>query len=342
MIKITDTRYIESDLHTILDTIRTETIALGDMYLKDIVKRGQNFTVTCPYHGDHSEKKPACTVFGETTGTFNKGDFHCLVCGESGNIVKFTSTCLNVSPKHASEWLLEGFRGVFMEHTIDLPSINLNRSVITSNALFLNENILEGLQEYHPYMTQRKLSPEVCKTFKVKYDPKTQSIVFPVYDDVGRLYMLTRRSVVNKSFYIDEGKEKPVYLLHHIREHHIPYAVVCESQINTLTLLSQGVSAIGLFGANFSNNQMELLNKSGIRHYILAFDGDRAGDIATKKFLKHIRKDVFVDILRVPRGKDINDLSPEEIKKLFVDAKLDYDNLRRIYWEKTTQNRNVV
>lgn len=46
------------------------------------------------------------------------------------------------------------------------------------------------------------------------------------------------------------------------------------------------------------------------------FDGDDAGDKGIQKFLKNIRKDVIINIIRLPRGKDVNDLSYEEVEKL--------------------------
>ena len=63
---------------------------------------------------------------------------------------------------------------------------------------------------------------------------------------------------------------------------------------------------------------MSILNKSCIRHYYLAFDGDDAGDHAIARFLKSIRPDVFVDIMIIPRGKDVNDLSEEEFNNLQI------------------------
>ena len=48
--------------------------------------------------------------------------------------------------------------------------------------------------------------------------------------------MLTRRSVIDKTFIIDKDKEKPVYLLNYIKNNNIKEATVVESQINCLTL----------------------------------------------------------------------------------------------------------
>ena len=102
---------------------------------------------------------------------------------------------------------------------------------------------------------------------------------------------------------------------------------MCESQINALTLQSLGISAIATFGCNITSKQFKLLNKSCIRHYILAFDGDEAGNRGVQKFMNNIRSDVFVDVLKLPKGKDINDLTKEEIVKLFEKENLDFNRL---------------
>ena len=62
------------------------------------------------------------------------------------------------------------------------------------------------------------------------------------------------------------------------------------------------------------------LNKSNIRVYNLMFDGDEAGEKGIREFLANIRKDVIVNIIRLPKGKDINDLSYDEVENLINKA----------------------
>lgn len=334
MIKINDTRYIEEPVESILQLIRKETSDRGDMFLKDITKRGENMVVTCPFHGDHNEKKPACTVFTSKHGTFEEGDYHCFVCNAHGPMYKFVAGCFESDESFGKEWLLEKFGNTFVEKELYLPPIDLN-TYAESSSEYMDESILDGFQSYHPYMTKRKLSPEVCERFKIKYDPKTSCIVFPVWDELGRLYMLTRRSVRDKMFIIDAEKEKPVYLMNHIKENDIPYVIVCESQINALTCLSYGLSAVATFGVGITPKQFEILNKSNVRHYILAFDGDEAGDRGVERFLKNIRKDVFVDVLHIPKDKDVNDLDKNAFIEVLRKEGLDYEMLKSLYESKT-------
>ena len=46
------------------------------------------------------------------------------------------------------------------------------------------------------------------------------------------------------------------------------------------------------------------------------FDGDEAGDKGIEKFIKNIRKDVIINIIKLPRGKDVNDLTKDEFNVL--------------------------
>ena len=194
-----------------------------------------------------------------------------------------------------------------------MPEINLEKE----QEIFLEESILDSFRPYHPYMTKRKLSPEVIEKFQIKYDPELQAIVFPVRDVKGRLKFLTKRSINSKMFYIDKSaNKKDIYLLNEIVKNNISEVIVCESQINALTCWSYGYPAIALFGAGTTKEQIDELNKTGIKHYILAYDPDQAGDKGKARFKKYIRKDVFVDSLELPKGKDINDLSKEELDNL--------------------------
>ena len=50
--------------------------------------------------------------------------------------------------------------------------------------------------------------------------------------------------------------------------------------------------------------------------YFADFDGDISGDKGAKRFVENIGPDKFVNIHQLPRGKDVNDLTYEEICNL--------------------------
>ena len=285
---------IEASITSILYKVKSE---LTNGKLKDIQKRGGQVRITCPHHDDGHEGTPSCFVNED-------GIWHCFACHESGKLPKLIGECFDADEEYGRKWLIENYVGDYLvehENTF-LPSDLLDEK----EPQYLDESILDNYEDWHPYLEKRHLSRDICKLFKIKYDKDKQMIVFPVYDEHNKLCMLTRRSVNDKTFLIDKDKEKPVYLLNYIIRKGITEVTVCESQINALTCFTYGYPAVALFGTG-TKYQYKILNKSGIRHYYLAFDGDEAGDNGIRRFLKNAKDDVFIDILKIPRGKDVND-----------------------------------
>ena len=70
-----------------------------------------------------------------------------------------------------------------------------------------------------------------------------------------------------------------------------------------------------MFGCG-CKSQYEILKRSGIREYILCFDGDNAGRNATRNFIRNLRGTVFISYVDMPDGFDINDLTKEQFNKL--------------------------
>lgn len=308
---IINNRVINTPLINILKQVKSE-INTGKL---DVFKeKHDNVIVTCPFHKDGHEKRPSCGIYQGESADIEYGWFKCFTCGETGPLTKFIGECFNSNTEFGKEWLLERFGNTLVEKQLELLPINFN----VNKTQYLDEKILDTFQSYHPYMTQRKLTSDVIEKFKIKYDTDTKSIVFPVWDDKGKLLMLTRRSVVDKTFIIDKDKEKPVYLLNFIKQNNIKSVYVCESQINALTLMSWGYSAVALFGTG-TKLQYEILSKSGIRCYNLCFDGDDAGDRGVYNFMKNLGdKGALINVIQLPRGRDVNDLTKEEFDKLML------------------------
>ena len=308
---IIDNKTISTPIIEILKEIKN---SLTNGKLASLKVKNDNIVVNCPVHKNGLENTPSCNVYiGKDTKDLHTGDFHCFTCGSKGPFYHFVAECFDADDEWAKEWLLENYADGIIEYEMDLPEIDLNP--VNHRNEGISESSINGLQDFHPYMLERKLTKEVCKQFEVKYDPKGKCLVFPVRDETGKLVMLTRRSVENKRFVIDAEKDKPVYLLYYLIKKNIQEAYVFESQINCLTAWTHGFPGIALFGTG-SHHQYDILNKSNIRVYNLVFDGDDAGDKGIQKFLKNIRKDVIVNIVKVPRGKDFNDLTYEEAEKL--------------------------
>ncbi len=303
---------ITTPLLEILKQVKRE---LTNGKLRDIQPKGSEIRVTCPHHGDGKEKNPDCYINED-------GVWHCFACGASGKLPKFIGECFDKDEKFGEDWLLDNCK-TELQYCIgddDLYDFSFEKKETKE---YLDESILNTFQTWHPYLSKRGLKKEVCEKFKLRYDPKSECIVFPVWDETNRLYMLTRRSVNSKKFIIDSDKEKPLYLYNYVKGKNLREVTIVESQFNCLTLWGWGIPSIAMFGTG-TQHQYEILNNSNIIHYFLCFDGDNAGDKGIRNFLKNIRKDVFVDIILMPRGKDVNDLSEQEFDNLTIISSEDW------------------
>lgn len=312
-----DNKVILTPLPRILQTLQSQ---LTNGKLKDIdASNSENIKVTCPNleHKDGRERHPSCNIFNvDDNDKVAKGTVHCFSCGYKANFVKFICDCFeNDDIDFGKEWLIENSDFAFQSEVQYLPEIELDKKIEEKE--YLNESILNNYRQYHPYMWQRKLSKEIVDLFEVGYDSYSKCITFPVRDEYGKLLFITKRSVENKNFFIPKYVQKPIYLLYYVLKNKIDRVVVCESQINALYCWTLGVPAIGLFGTG-DEYQYNILRKSGIRIFDLMFDGDYAGRKGAFRFEQYMKDTCLINKWILPEGKDVNDLSYDELSKLPV------------------------
>ena len=309
---------IDTDMEIILRDIHRLS---NGKYLSKIIKRGNNIAITCPTHKGGQERNPSCYVYNDRySSEVPYGWYRCFTCGDQGPLYKLVSKCLGISEEEAKQWLVDNYSNTFSESLLDLPKIELKKE---KKKNYLDESILQNYAYFHPYMFERGLTEEVILKFKIGYNKEHDSITFPVWDEHNNLVGITERNVKTKYFHIPKDMGKPVYLLNYIIREHKTGVIVCESQLDALKCWTWGLPAIALFGTG-SKKQYEILNNSGIIIYKLAFDGDLAGEHGIKRFIKNIRNDVFVDVLKIPKGKDVNDLSLEEFNTVEEIDRRDY------------------
>ena len=304
-------RVIDTDIDTILDTINKES---KRHLFRDRIQRGDNLNITCPFHKGGEEQHPSCNIYTDKhSKTIPYGFYRCFTCGASGNLWHMVAEIFSADDSFGKQWLVDRFGDYLEDREIEIPDINLE----PTRSQIINDDVITGLEPRHPYMYQRGLTDEVIDRFQIRYDKEDDTIVFPVWDEHGRLVMLSKRSVSGKTFKLEKAVSKPVYLLYDVIANNITKVCICESQIDALKLWGWGYPAVALFGTG-SKQQYDILKKSGIRHYILCFDGDSAGEHGANAFVKNIKSNAFISQVLMPMGKDIGDLTKEEFEGLSV------------------------
>lgn len=306
-------KVIDTPVSTIIDRLRGELAVRHIDKLRDVTPHGNNLVVTCPVHKGGHESTPACNILLVDKGDVNAGTAYCFACGYRAGIVRFIADCLSVSYRDATEWLLG-----FADYTIisdseriipDIEAVD-DKKDNYSDLPIITIDELRSYDYTHEYMYKRKLTDEIIYKFEVGYDPEHKCITFPVYVD-GRCLFVAKRSVYGKHFYMPQIHPKPIYGLDYIDSSPL---IVCESVFNALTCWVYGKQAVALFGTG-SKEQIEMLNRLPNRSIILALDGDEAGRRGVER-LKQGLVNKFVTVLKVPDGKDINDLTKEEFDNL--------------------------
>lgn len=307
-------KIIDSPIMTILSDLRREC---DNRYLSTIAEKGDNVSVTCPYHADGQEKHPSAYVYcSEDDPKIVYGTFKCFACQKAVQLYSLVGFCLGGDDKLGKKWLLDNYCNTIIAKKYNLPLLKIEAKK-EKKKKYLDEKILDDLDFYHPYLEKRKINKSTAKRFRVGFDELQNTITFPVWDEYNRLVMITRRAVNTKRFFIPYGVEKPVYLLNFVNKYKISRVYVCESQINALTLWSWGYPAIALFGTG-SSKQYEILKRSGIKNFVLCFDGDEAGKSGARKFIDNLCNYASISVKAIPQGKDVNDLEKEEFESLSI------------------------
>jgi len=309
MALIVSNRIIETPIKDIIELLRQQLFFNKIHKLDKIEYKQNNIRVTCPIHAGGHERTPSCDILMEDKGDTPAGTVHCFGCGYKAGIVKFIADCLNISYKSATEWLLSVTKYNILSEVRQVDILDFeDKAPIKWPIIPLEE--LKQYEKIHPYMYKRKLTDEIIDKFDIGYDEATNAITFPLYVN-GECVLVAKRKVDYKFFIMPTIDPKPIYGLDYLTDNEV---IVCESIINALTCWVYGKQAIALCGTG-SAWQIEQLNKLPQRKIILALDGDEAGRKGTKRIQKAIN-DKIVTVLKLPDGKDINDLSKEEFDNL--------------------------
>ena len=209
---------------TPLENILTDIKSNCPGYLRDIRVSATNIMCTCPFHGNHSEKHPACSISISEDAKIPYGTFHCFACGESGSFIKFINSCFEArNPDFGKQWLLEHYGKEILEDQYEeLPEINLNA---TTKSIPIPDICLSVFDYNNPraldyLINKRHIIKPVIDYFKIGYNANTDSITFPCWNAQGELMGIFERAIETKRFKIPEIYPKPVYLLNEVIKQH--------------------------------------------------------------------------------------------------------------------------
>ena len=286
---------------------------------------GNNSMICCPFHGE-SNPSLGIKIKGSSRGLFN-----CFSCGEKGNFFHLLAFIDNVSfeeiiRKYKSSDIDVGTIKRLKEYFFSsMTNEDYKRKIKVIDKKFLNK-FKKPYGVYLNYLlNKRKISKKMVKDFNILCCDEGKwkgRIIIPVIDEKERLIGCTARYIykcekyekVRKVKNSDVGKV--LFGSHNIK--HGTNVILVEGEIDMIYLQQYNVPAIQT-GKNPTSYQMAKLIDFTDR-CTLSLDGDVGKDFLRQK-RNELSKYLSTDIIYLPEDKDPNDLSEQEIKKIYKDYK---------------------
>jgi DNA primase len=148
--------------------------------------------------------------------------------------------------------------------------------------------------------------------------------VVPLHDAQGRLVGYAGRSVNNSEpkYLFPSGqkgfrKRHLLFNLHRVLQNNPrnDRIVLVEGFFDCMKVQQAGYPCVALLGSTLSKEQEQLLCQH-FTHVVLLFDGDEAGRKATDDCLSRLERRVFVRAIVLPKGKQPDMLSDDELQVL--------------------------
>lgn len=303
------------DVDAVFDALKAST-----SFFRIVNESGDDLLTQCPFHGFGNEQHPS---FGICHNRANPhyGKYHCFACDARGTIVSLVN---HLSNRDANDrYGIDFIHSVSDVSFIDRAgNVSLSKREPVKPEQVTEVELLSYRSTAVPYLTeQRKIKPIIQRVFDTGYDPVTNAVTFPVKRVDGSVAFVVRRSIDKKWYNYPLGVDKPVYGVYEFQKI-VPRTsmfgkrvVLVESIINALTFWGYGIPAWALLGTG-SQTQIDFLNSTDIREYLLCLDGDKAGQKGTNKLKKELKART-IEIPMLP-SKDVNDLDEYCMRILYT------------------------
>jgi DNA primase len=307
----------------VLASVR-ERAQVTDLFGPDELKKaGRDFVARCPWHDD---RHPSLTV--STT----RNRVHCFVCGKGTDAIGWLQDQQGMSFQEA---VLELARrnGVTVAEGDPEAQARFEQEWRERRGLMAQRT--EQRQQFHQallqqfeqggagadYLQARGITPETARTWQLGF--VGGRLVIPLNDATGQTVGFCGRATGNQepkyrnssgdllfqrnglAFGLDQASEA-------IRKEGT--ALLVEGPLDVIQLHQAGfTNAVACLGTSVSALQLQLLQRQGMKHLLVALDGDRAGQAATEKLIEQLKPQLVAgglqaSVVQLPEGQDADGL----------------------------------
>jgi len=293
--------------------------------LEGLRRKGNELIGYCPIHDKNHYNKNSFSVNTE------KNIWHCFSCDAGGNILDFVAFMENVDIRQAALLIKKWFR---IDSQKDEKMAKKEREGKKEE---VNEEMnkpltfkLKNLDYDHPYLKERGIKKETIKEFGLGYCKRgilKGRIAIPIHNEKGELVAYAGRypgdPPEEESKYIFPSNFKKscvIFNLNRVKDNDKgKELILVEGFFDVFNLWQAGVkNAVALMGTSLSKEQEELilryLGKGG--RITLIFDSDEAGRKSVKEVIEKLIEKVYIKVIRLKEGIDLDKLSKKEINNL--------------------------
>lgn len=279
--------------------------------------------INCPFHG---ETNPSLSV------NLAKGVFHCFSCKESGPFAKLIAEFDGISFDKAKAMLEVGEGDEVMlkammrtlEGYAEEEKAGPKRFSIKAFHKFFPPVGPKGLN----YLEGRGISRETAERFDLRWGESgvmQGRVVFPIYDSYGKLLSYGGRTVSDQKPKTRKARSglDTLYGLRELLkaegEHYQPFPciIMVEGEFDAMYLQQHGYAAVSTMGTAALTPHQKLLLKTFAKLVVWSYDGDDAGRNAQVKAIDTTRRFMSTVSIKLPEGRDPNNLSEKEIERLY-------------------------
>jgi hypothetical protein len=286
-------------------------VSLLEAILEDVVEHGDEVGARCPQH-PHHERRPRHFSVNQA-----KGVFLCRSCGYSGRLEKLVMDVAELDPRQARQLIQIYDAGPeSREERNDGPGSNGSHGRAGSDSRPEDDEDLAAqvLREFEHFgephahaLKARHISAAVCRRFDVRWNgesrrihevgPEAWVILVRSFANVVSGWQVKRSlsdgvcidekgpDVGGNAVYCRDGTRlgQSLFGLDHYPR--VDQLWLVESPLDVVYLSEQGIAAVGSYGINVNNQQLEQ-----IRHctpcLVLALDNDDKGREKTEQILR--------------------------------------------------------
>lgn len=324
-------------ISSLCDEALSQIYSLLDYFDIEYVEYPNRIAFACPVHG--GDNPEACCIF--TDGLSNQGNWSCWThgCQEEyvNNLFGFVRGCLSERrQKSVSMNETASFLTNFLNKDLDELDAKpkretkvidvFNRTIQRSASTITRDSLRSRISIPSEYYIRRGYTADILNEFDVgeclvQNQPMSERVVVPVYDEDYNYVGCVGRSIkehLQPKWLHSKGFSKNVlyglqiakgYILKHNT------AILVEGQGDVWRLHEAGLKmSVGIFGASINEDQLILLEQSGVLNLVILTDSDEAGNKAYQQIVKKCGRR-FNYLRPVISSKDVGDMTVEQIKQ---------------------------